>query len=259
VAAEVEFTRRGFLAGVRRTLPVSLAAVSVAAVFGILARQVDLSILEVGLMSALVFAGASQYIAVELWAQPVPVLLIIFTTFIVNLRHLLMGAALRPWLARLKASRVYGSLYFMTDETWALAIREYREGRRDAAFLLGSGLTLFVPWVGGTVAGAALGGTLSRADLAAWGLDFLITAVFTALILGMWRSRSDLLPWAVAAVAAVAADLLLPGTTWYIVAGGLAGSITGALTERKRPAEEAAGQTAAIDDQLVTFDTRHDH
>ena len=95
------------------------------------------------------------------------------------------------------------------------------------AFLLGSGMTLFVAWVSSAVIGHALGSTIQ--DPAQWGLDFAFTAVFLALLAGMWKGKSDLLPWAVAAIVAVAAAHWLPGK-WYILLGGLAGSITGAMT-----------------------------
>lgn len=223
------FTREGALLGMRRTLPLAASSAAFGFVLGVLARGAGVSLVEIALMSALVFAGASQLIAVGLWSDPLPVWTIIFTTLVVNLRHLLMGAALRPWFSRLSAPKAYGSLFFMVDETWALLMQEFRRGGRDAAFLLGSGLTLFVAWVGSTAAGLLVGAAVSERDLAAWGLDFVFTAVFVALLVGMWRGKSDLLPWGVAAGVAVAAWWLLPGANWYIVLGGLAGSIAGAV------------------------------
>jgi predicted branched-subunit amino acid permease len=65
-------------------------------------------------------------------------------------------------------------------------------------------------------------------DPARWGLDFAFTAVFLALLAGMWKGRGDLVPWGVAAVVAVAASGLLPGY-WYVLLGGLAGSLMGAV------------------------------
>lgn len=226
---KVTFTRAGALLGVRRTLPVAVSSAAFGFVLGVLARGAGLSLLEMVLMSALVFAGASQLIAVGLWASPLPVWTIILTTLVVNLRHLLLGAALRPWFARLSAPKAYGSLYFLVDETWALLMQEFRRGGRDAAFLMGSGLTLFVAWVSSSAAGQMVGAAISERDLAEWGLDFVFTAVFTALLVGMWKSKSDLLPWGVAAGVALLTWWLLPGTNWYILLGGLAGSVAGAV------------------------------
>jgi 4-azaleucine resistance transporter AzlC len=221
----VTFTRAGLAVGVRRTLPIALGDFAFGIVFGVVARQAGLSLSESVLMSGMVFAGAAQFIAIGLWTAPLPIVSLIVTTLVVNLRHLLMGAALRPWFARLAPGKAYGSLFFLTDETWALAMRDYAAGARDAAFVLGSGLTLWAAWTSSAGAGYLLGAGLG--DPARWGLDFMFTAVFTALLVGLWKGKADLLPWAVAAGVAVAAAQWLPGK-WYILLGGLAGSLVGA-------------------------------
>ena len=218
------FTVAGALHGARATLPLAAGSVASGIVFGILARGVDLSLAEVTLMSVAVFSGSAQFLALGLWATPLPIGGILVATLIVSLRHLLLGATLRPAFARLSARRVYGSLFFLSDETWALMTRHLRAGGRDAAFLLGSGLLMAVAWVGGCVIGRAGSGWLT--DPAHWGLDFAFTAVFVAQLVGCWRGRGDLLPWTVAAVAALAAERWLPGQ-WYIIIGALAGSAVG--------------------------------
>jgi 4-azaleucine resistance transporter AzlC len=220
------------LAGVRRTLPLAVSTIAFGLVLGVLARQAGLSLLDMAMMSALVFAGASQFIAVGLWVTPLPALTIIVTTLVVNLRHVLMGAALRPWLSKVPAPKAYGLLYFLTDETWALTIQELRAGGRDLAFMLGSGVTLFVSWVSSTSLGLVIGAAIQSRDISEWGLDFVFTAVFTALLVAMWKGKSDLLPWVVAGAVALGASLWLPGK-WYILLGGLAGSLVGAMRDGK--------------------------
>ncbi len=225
------FTLAGVKRGVRRALPLAVSVFTVGLVFGVLARQARLSGVEATLMSALVFAGASQFVALSLWLiMPFPVIAIILTTLVVNLRHLLMGASLRPWFARLPGFTAYCSVFFMVDESWALTMGEFSAGERDAAFLLGSGGLLFVAWVASSVVGQIAGSSIQNP--AQWGLDFAFTAVFIALLAGMWRGRSHFLPWAVAAGTALAAYHWLPGE-WYIVLGGLAGSLTGAIYRAK--------------------------
>ena len=131
---------------------------------------------------------------------------IALATLVVGLRHVLMGAALGPVFSKLPRLKAYGSVFFMADENWALTMGEFAKGRRDAAFLLGGGLLMFLAWTGSTFVGGAFGGAVE--DPARWGLDFAFTAVFLALIAGMWKGRSDILPWAVAATVAVAAHQL---------------------------------------------------
>ena len=227
----VTFTPRGMLRGARRALPLALSVFTVGTVFGVVAHQTQVDLLNATLMSGLVYAGASQFVALSLWgAIPFPILTIILTTLIVNLRHVLMSASLRPWFARLSHRKVLLSLFFMVDESWALTMGEFAAGGRDAAFLFGSGALLFVAWVGSTLIGQLAGSWIQ--DPARWGLDFAITAVFVALLVGMWKGKSNVLPWAVAAGVALLAAHWLPGK-WYIVLGSLAGSITGALSNAR--------------------------
>jgi 4-azaleucine resistance transporter AzlC len=224
--AAVTFTWRGALEGAKRCLPIEISGFAVGLVFGVLAGQAGLSAIESVLMSALVFSGAAQFIVLGLWGVQLPVLGIVLTTLVVGLRHLLMGAALSSYFSKLGRLKAYGSVFFMADENWALTMSEFSKGKRDAAFLLGGGVLMFLSWTTATLVGRTVGGALR--DPERWGLDFAFTAVFLALLVGMWRGRSDLLPWGVAALVAVAAHQWLPGQ-WYILLGGLAGSLAGAV------------------------------
>jgi branched chain amino acid efflux pump len=222
----VTFTLAGALAGARKCLPVAISGSVIGLVFGTLAGQAGLGAGEAALMSVLVFSGAAQFVVLGLWASPLPLATIALTTLVVGLRHVLMGAALGPVFSKLPRLKAYGSVFFMADENWALTMGEFAKGRRDGAFLLGGGLLMFLAWSGSTFIGGAFGGAVE--DPARWGLDFAFTAVFLALISGMWKGRSNLLPWTVAAVVAVAAHHWLPGQ-WYILLGGLSGSLAGAV------------------------------
>jgi 4-azaleucine resistance transporter AzlC len=223
---EVKFTLSGVLAGARRCVPIAISGSAIGLVFGTLAGQSGLGAIEAVLMSALVFSGAAQFVVLGLWTAPLPVATIVLTTLVVGLRHVLMGAALGPVFSKLPPLKSYGSVFFMADENWALTMGEFAKGRRDAAFLLGGGLLMFAAWTGSTLVGGVFGGAVEHP--ARWGLDFAFTAVFLALISGMWKGRSNILPWTVAAVVAVAAHHWLPGE-WYILLGGLAGSIAGVV------------------------------
>jgi len=228
---KMTLTLRGALLGAKRTIPIAISAFTVGIVFGVLARQAKLSVIDALLMSGLVYAGASQFVALSLWTTiPFPATTIILTTFIVNMRHLLMGASLRPWFAKLSPWKVYTSVFFMVDESWALTMSDFAQGGRDAGFLFGSGFILYIAWVSSAVIGRSAGAWIQNP--AQWGLDFAFTAVFLALLVGMWKGKSNLLPWAVAAIVAVAAAHLLPGK-WYILLGGIAGSVVGAITDAK--------------------------
>lgn len=224
------FTRRGLLRGARRTLPIGVAVAVYGTVFGALAAHAGMSPLEAVLMSGLVFAGASQFIALELWASPAPILALALTALAVNLRHLLMGATLAGWLDGLSRRQVAASAAFLSDESWALTTQAQVDGERDRSFLIGSGLVLLVCWVASTALGVFAGGVVE--DPQALGLDFAFTAVFLVLLTGFWRGRAALVPWATAAAVALVVEATVEGA-WFIVAGGLAGSIVGAWRDRR--------------------------
>ncbi|MCU4925247.1 AzlC family ABC transporter permease [Halobacteria archaeon AArc-dxtr1] len=216
---DVRFSARGAWAGFVITLPVALGVAGYGVAFGILADQAGLSVAEAALMSATVVAGAAQIVAVELWENPIPVAAIVVTTFVVNLRYSLMGAALRPWFRHLSPRQAYGSLFLMADENWALTLRDLKSGSGRGAFLLGSGIAIWTAWVGATILGAAAGGAIG--DPRAYGIDFILAAVFAALAVELWEGRSSVVPWCVALATALVAASLFPGQ-WYILLGGVA-------------------------------------
>jgi 4-azaleucine resistance transporter AzlC len=228
VVRDVVFGRAGFLAGARQSVPLAISVATYGLVFGVLARQAGLGVSGASLMSAIVYAGAAQFAVLGLWQPPLPIATIVLTTFIVNLRHVLMGASLRPYLATLSPLTRYGLLFFLTDESWALTIGYLKRGGRDVAFLLGSGVMLFFGWQSATFVGGALAGVVT--DPTRLGLDYAFTAVFLALLVGLFRGKGDVLPWLTAAVVAGLASQLLPGK-WYILLGGIAGSLVGALRD----------------------------
>lgn len=177
---EVAFSLAGALRRARRVLPIALGVCAYGLTFGVLARQAGLSVLEVFLMSSLVYAGSAQLIVLSLWTMPLPIGMIVLTTLIVNVRNVLLGAALSPWFLRLPAAKGYATCFFLSDENWALTLGELEHGGCDGAFLLGSGLVMFVAWVGSTVLGRTLGAVIQNP--AQWGLDFAFSAVFLALL-----------------------------------------------------------------------------
>ncbi len=225
-AAPVNYGReivRGFI----DTIPVAFGVMVYGLAYGMLARQVGLNLAEAAFMSGVVFAGASQMMAVGIWQTQLPVLALLSTTFIVNLRHIMLAASIHSALARLPRWLRYPSLFVLTDESWAMTVVHLQRGG-GAAYLFGSGGAVFVFWMTATLLGGLLGNFI--ADPEEYGLDFAMPAVFIALLVGLWRDRRrDLLPWLVAGVIAILGAKLLPGN-WYILLGGLAGFGTAAVT-----------------------------
>ena len=224
-------------AGARACIPVCISVAAYGVVWGVLARGAGLSLFEVILMSGLVFAGSAQFVALDLWTSTpsaLPIGPLILAALIVNLRYLLLTATLRPLFRpdqQIKGALLMG---MVSDETWAITVGEMAKGRGTIAFLLGGGVLAYAVWMATTVTGHVLGSAID--DPARYGLDFAFTATFLALLLGMWKGRGDLVPWLVAALAAIVSARLIPGS-WYILIGGIVGSFAGAIAERLRHAD----------------------
>ncbi len=212
-------------AGVLAILPAVVAVIPFGLLLGALAAQKGLSPLEVIAMSALVFAGASQFVAVDIWTDPAPWVLLSFTALLVNSRHVLMGASLAPRIVHLGRGQSLLVLFLMADEVWAMAEARARRRPLSLAYYLGMGGTLWVNWVVTTGLGATVG--MVVADPAAYGFDFAFTAIFIGLLAGLWRGRATGAAIAVSAGVATVVYLLVPGP-WYIAAGGIAGALAGA-------------------------------
>jgi 4-azaleucine resistance transporter AzlC len=225
------FTLDGLRRGALGVLAIVPAAVPFGLVYGVAAAEKGMTALEVTLSCMLIFAGASQLVAMELWREPLPVVAMVISVLVINLRHLLMGATVAPWFRGARPLPTYLSLYLMTDESWGTAVADRRRGHVDAAFMMGAGGTLWLFWLAASVGGHALGDLMRGFDPALFG--WLITGFFVVLLAGFWRGPGDLLPWIVAAGVALLTRQFLPGT-WYVLTGALAGSLLGAWSHVRR-------------------------
>jgi 4-azaleucine resistance transporter AzlC len=212
--------RDDIAAGLRDIWPVMVAAFPIGLLFGALCTAKNLSVAEAGLMSLLVFAGGAQFAAVELWTYPVPVAALVFSTALINARHVLMGASLGPKLARFALWQKLVGFHFLTDESWALAERRSLAQPVTPAYWFALALSLPVAWIGGTLLGAWLGSFMG--DPARFGADFAFTALFIGLVAGFWRGRVTLFTVA-ASGGASALVCLSAGPPWHVAAGAAAG------------------------------------
>jgi len=223
----------GLVEGARLALPVMPGMVLFGAAFGALAAQKGLSLLEATLMSAVVYAGASQFVALEMWPEigsfaGIAVLGLVTAT--VNMRFILMSAALRPWLGTMPSWQSYPALFTVTDPGWLIAMDYNAKGGRDAAILVGGGLAFWLLWLASTVPGYLLGALVS--DQKAFGLDVIMPAFFVAMLVPLWRGARRAIPWAVAGGVALLIAALIPGW-WFIIAGSVAGGIAGDFIDER--------------------------
>jgi 4-azaleucine resistance transporter AzlC len=219
--------RADFMLGLWHIAPLMVGLIPFGLVMGAVAAQKGFGPIEMMLMSGVVFAGASQFVALDMWRDPLPMLAIVATTAMINLRHVMMGAAMQPAMGRFNRVQTPASLFLMADEIWAMAMRRAADDRLTPAYYFGLATFFYLSWVFWTGLGTVVGGIIQSP--ARYGFDFAFTAVFLILIVGLWRGRRSIAPLAASAVVALGAHAWLPGV-WYIVLGGVAGVLAAALS-----------------------------
>jgi 4-azaleucine resistance transporter AzlC len=212
--------------------PVFVTALVVGVAFGLTARQSGLSIIETSATSVVVFAGASQFVMVDLLRTGTPTPLIVLTVLLLNARHFLMAAALRPFVAKAPLVRRVGLAYLLTDETFALAIGWFRRGHDDLTYYTVFGAMMWFAWNTGTLLGATFGAEIQ--DPQRYGVDFAITAVFVAIVGIGVRHRGDVAVAIVAALVAAALRLLGASAVAVVIAGALAPLAVFVIREERR-------------------------
>ncbi|MFZ9857290.1 MAG: AzlC family ABC transporter permease [Roseiflexaceae bacterium] len=200
--------------------------------YAVSALAAGLSIWETLGMSLIVFAGASQFTAVGLFASGAHPLSIIATTAIINARHLLLAASTASYIRKAPAWLRALVAFQLTDETYAVGVQRFAKFGGDAWYQFGSNLSLYVVWAASTIIGSLLGALIP--DPAGLGLDLIFPLTFIAFTMPMVRDRINLLVAIVATVIAVGTALMLSGS-WYVLTAGLFASAVGAWIAQRQP------------------------
>lgn len=223
--------KQEFLWGARDTLPLMLGAFPFGMIYGAATVTSGLSPAAVAAMSALVFAGSAQFIAVGLVASKTPVAIIVLTTLVVNLRHMLYSATLLPYLENLPKAWRMALAFWLTDETFTVTVHRFQ--RQDAGaekhwYQLGSSVAMYLNWQFWCFVGLMLGRRIP--DASSWGLDVAMPVTFIGMIIPFVKT----IPMAVCVLTAGAAALLTLSLPYKlgIVVSACAGITAGLLTER---------------------------
>jgi 4-azaleucine resistance transporter AzlC len=223
-SVEASSAKRGWLTGITQALPIVLGYVPIGTAYGILAQKAGISAWNTMLMSVIVFAGSSQLIAVGLFEAGVPGLSVILTTLVVNLRHLLMSAAVAPYLKRWRKVELAAFAYELTDESFAVHSARFAAHGPNQAEAFTINVFAQAAWVLGSWLGLTLGGLISDARPLA--LDYALPAMFIALLVMQIKDRVQI---GVALLTGLlATGLLLAGVNqWNVILATLAGATVG--------------------------------
>lgn len=223
-------TRPTFLDGLGASLPIVMGYLPIAFSFGVAATRAGFTGLEASALALIIYAGASQFLALALLSSGAPVLVAAFTLIAMNLRHLLYGPALMRQAGEDATTRhAWAWAWGLTDEVFGQALGALARGQKfSEPYMFGLGLGAYASWVSGTAVGAwAGGGALQGWPALNAGLGFMLPALFLALLLSILGRRQ--VPVIAVAAAATVAGTLAISATGGILLGMLAGAVAGVV------------------------------
>jgi 4-azaleucine resistance transporter AzlC len=209
----------GMKEGLKAAWPICLGYFPIGLSLGVLAQKGGLLPWQVGLMSILVFAGGSQFIAIAMLGSGASIPAIVATTFMVNLRHLLMSSALAVHFPGVSRRFLALFAYGVTDESFAVNMVRFNQGGWDRRSALTLNQAGNLTWLASTVAGVYVGQFIPAGAL---GIDYALTGMFICLLVFQLRGPVFAATALVAAFCSVLAYLWLPGNAYVIVASCLA-------------------------------------
>jgi predicted branched-subunit amino acid permease len=225
--------REGIVLMVPFYIPITLFGIAVGAV----AAQKGLTLGQLGVMNAFVYAGMAQLVALGFWQENwtlSTLLSIALTTLAINARLLLMSAAFRPWFSEAPGFVVYPSLLTLTDANYVAGQRYYLQGGRDIGVFLGAGLVLWAIWIFAPIPGFLLGNLIRNPREI--GMDLIMPIIFSAMVARLWQGRRDTLAMLGAGLVGLAVQRVQGGSS-HVVIGALAGMVVAAALARKTPSE----------------------
>lgn len=200
-------------------LPVQLGVIPFGLVCGVIAVDVGFSPFEASAMSLIVFAGASQLVVFQLLSIGAPLLVVILSAIMINLRFLMYGAGIAPYFAALSRRWKAVLSYILTDQMFAVFVLRF-EKRPDEEnahwFFFGGAVSMWASWQIATIVGAIMGARVPES----WSLDFAAPLTFMAIAMPGIKDRATV------AAALVAGSIA-------VMAGGMPlelGLITAALS-----------------------------
>lgn len=219
--------KRDLIEGFKAALPIMLAAAPFGLLFGALAIDNGFTVGEAVLMSAAIYAGASQMVGIGLFGEQIAPWLIVLSIFAVNFRHVLYSAVISRHIRHWTALERYIGFHFLIDPQFAETEKKAETRTRPSfAWYMGMGVPIYVCWIIETYLGATFGKLV--ANPAAYGIDFLLPIYFLGLVMG-FRKRPNWFPVVAASAIVSIGAYALVGSPWHVSIGALAGVLTAAI------------------------------
>jgi 4-azaleucine resistance transporter AzlC len=228
--------RKALGQGLFAAWPICLGYIAIGLAFGVIARKAGLRPLEIALMSLIVYAGSSQFVAAAMLGADAGFLSIVLTTFSINLRHFLMSSSLSPYLNTLSGGRLSLFAYGVTDESFAMNMNRFQAGGWGwrQALIVNHSTNLI--WIFSTVVGGIGGQYIPEG---AFGIDYALTAMFICLLVFQLRTMDHVLVALLSGGIAVVLCLVVPGSG-YILMAAISAASAGLLLRQAKPLKNRA-------------------
>ena len=207
--------KTSILQGLSAAWPICLGYIPIGIAFGVLAQKAGLYPKEIILMSILVYAGSSQFIAVSMLSTGAGAVSIVITTFAVNLRHLLMSSSLAVFMGTTTRKKLSLFAYGVTDESFAVNHTRFNQKIWSLDKALVVNHTANITWVVSSIIGGYGGRFIHEG---AFGIDYALTAMFICLLIFQLKGRFYVITAIMAGGAAVILSLIIPGSSYIILA-----------------------------------------
>lgn len=225
-------TKSAFWRGFRDGFPFVLAAMPFGLVFGVLATEAGLNLVEVMSMSVLVIAGASQFAALTQMQDNAPVVVVLVSALAVNLRMAMYSASLAPYLGPAPLWQRALAAYILVDNSYAVGVAEFEQKptmplQQKVAFFVGCAVPVWFFWYAATLTGGLLG----QAIPPEFALDFAVPLAFLAIVAPMLKTLAHIAAAMTSVIGALALSTL-PYSTGLLLAAGMA-MLVGSEVERR--------------------------
>ncbi|WP_313612654.1 AzlC family ABC transporter permease [Agrobacterium sp.] len=216
-----------FRTGLKGGFLIALSAAPFGLLFGAVAVDNGLTMFEAVVMSATLYAGASQLVGIELFGQHIEAWLVILSIFAVNFRHILYSAAMVRPLIHWSLGKKLIAFFFLVDPQFAESVRRDENGEKISfAWYMGFALAIYFPWLATTVLGVMFGKLIG--DPQALGFDVLLPIYFMGMVIG-FRKRQNFYPVMLASGIGAIVAFHVVGSPWHVSLGAVAGILVAVL------------------------------
>ncbi|MFW6185672.1 MAG: AzlC family ABC transporter permease [Halobacteriota archaeon] len=191
-----------FIKGAKDLSPILLGVLPFSMIVGVTAVNIGIPQLQAIAMSIIIFAGASQLAAIELMSKTAPIVVVVLTALVVNLRFTMYSASLAPYFGELNTFWKGLCAYILSDQAYAVSITEFRSRKNNKMwYYVGAAFTLWLTWQIGTILGVMVGSSLPQG----LSLEFAVPLTFMALLFPHLEERASKFTALVAGIVAILA------------------------------------------------------